>query len=73
MNNNKQLTKGKTMKKIAMIIGVLSILATSANASSYWTQPNIFGGYNLYSSGSGMLGYTQPNIFGGTSFYSTQW
>ena len=26
------------MKKIAMIIGVLSILATSANASSYWTS-----------------------------------
>ena len=45
MNNNKQLTKGKTMKKIAMIIGVLSILATSANAG-YWTHSgNGFGGY----------------------------
>ena len=73
MNNNKQLTKGNKMKKIAMIIGVLTVLASNANATSYWTQPNIFGGYNLYSSGSGMLGYTSPNIFGGSNFFSTQW
>ena len=32
MNTNKQLTKGNTMKKIAMVIGILSVLATSANA-----------------------------------------
>ncbi len=32
MNKNKQLTKGNTMKKIAMVIGILSVLATSANA-----------------------------------------
>ena len=32
------------MKKIAMVIGILSVLATSANAG-YWTHtPNIFGG-----------------------------
>ena len=44
MNKNKQLTKGNTMKKIAMVIGILSVLATSANAG-YWTHtPNIYGG-----------------------------
>ena len=44
MNVNKQLTKGNTMKKIAMVIGILSVLATSANAG-YWTHtPNGFGG-----------------------------
>lgn len=44
MNTNKQLTKGNTMKKIAMVIGLLSVLATSANAG-YWTHtPNAFGG-----------------------------
>ena len=44
MNTNKQLTKGNTMKKIAMVIGLLSVLATSANAG-YWTHtPNPFGG-----------------------------
>jgi len=37
MNTNKQLTKGNTMKKIAMVIGILSVLATSANAG-YWTH-----------------------------------
>jgi len=32
------------MKKIAMVIGILSVLATSANAG-YWTHtPNIYGG-----------------------------
>ena len=35
MNTNKQLTKGNSMKKIAMVIGILSVLATSANAG-YW-------------------------------------
>ena len=35
MNTNKQLTKGNTMKKIVMVIGILSVLATSANAG-YW-------------------------------------
>ena len=68
MNTNKQLTKGNKMKKIAMVIGILSVLATSANAASYWTQPNIFGGYNLYSSNGGMQGWTQPNIFGGYNY-----
>ena len=44
MNINKQQTKGNKMKKIAMVIGILSVLATSANAG-YWTHtPNIFGG-----------------------------
>ena len=47
MNKNKQLTKGKKMKKIAMVIGILSVLATSANAFS-WSSPNAFGGYNYY-------------------------
>ena len=45
MSTNKQLTKGNTMKKIAIVIGILSVLATSANAG-YWTHtPNIGGGY----------------------------
>ena len=44
MNTNKQLKKGNKMKKIAMVIGILSVLATSANAG-YWTHtPNGFGG-----------------------------
>ena len=73
MNNNKQQTRGNKMRKIAMIIGVLTVMATSASASTYWTQPNIYGGYNLYSSSNGMLGYTSPNIFGGYNFNSTQW
>jgi hypothetical protein len=42
MNTNKQLTKGNTMKKIAMVIGLLSVLATSANATTYWTHKYIW-------------------------------
>jgi hypothetical protein len=43
MNTNKQLTKGNKMKKIAMVIGILSVLATSANAG-YWNHTPTFGG-----------------------------
>ena len=46
MNNNKQQTKGNKMKKIAMIIGVLTVMATSANAG-YWSHtPTFNGGWN---------------------------
>ena len=45
MNTNKQLTKGNKMKKIAMVIGILSVLATGAQAG-YWTHtPSYGGGY----------------------------
>ncbi len=45
MNKNKQLTKGYKMKKIAMVIGIISVLATGAQAG-YWTHtPNYGGGY----------------------------
>ena len=43
MNTNKQLTKGKTMKKIAMVIGILSVLAVNAQAG-YWTHTPTYGG-----------------------------
>ena len=44
MNNKHR--KEKTMRKIAMVIGILSVLATSANAG-YWTHtPSWGGGYN---------------------------
>ena len=42
MNNKHR--KEKTMRKIAMVIGILSVLATNANAG-YWTHSNnIYGG-----------------------------
>ena len=46
MNTNKQLTKGNKMRKIAMVIGILSILATNANAGYWSSSPNAFGGFN---------------------------
>ena len=66
--NNKQ-RKEKTMRKIAMIVGLVSVLATNANAGYTWSQSNILGGYNYYSSDSGMLGYSQGNILGGYNYY----
>ena len=44
MNKNKQLTKGYKMRKIAMVIGILSVLATSAQAGGYVCKPNMYGG-----------------------------
>ena len=66
MNTNKQQTKGNKMRKIAMVIGILSVLATSANAWTY-SSPNAFGGYNYYSNGSS--GWSSPNAFGGYNYY----
>ena len=42
MNNNKQLNKGDKMRKIAMIVGLVSVLATNANAG-YWKHTPDFG------------------------------
>ena len=38
MNTNKQLNKGNKMRKIAMVIGILSVLSTGANAG-YCRRP----------------------------------
>ena len=43
MNINKQLNKGDKMRKIAMIVGLLSILAVNANAG-IWTHTPTYGG-----------------------------
>ena len=46
MTNNKQLTKGDKMRKIAMIVGLISVLATSAQAG-YWSHtPSFNGGWD---------------------------
>ena len=75
MNINKQQTKGKKMKKIAMIIGVLTVLASNANANG-WNLPEIitsydngFGSTSFYSSDRGLLGTSYSNGFGGTTLY----
>ena len=47
MNNNKQLNKGDKMRKIAMIVGLVSVLATSAHAFGT-SSSNIFGGLDFY-------------------------
>jgi hypothetical protein len=44
MNNNKQLNKGDKMRKVVMIAGILSILASSASAGIWYHTPNSFGG-----------------------------
>jgi hypothetical protein len=53
MNTNKQLTKGDKMRKIAMIVSILAVLGTSANAASWNCRADAFGGgttctYNPY-------------------------
>ena len=40
--------------------------------NNLWSQSNIFGGSNFYSTNEGMFGYSQPNIFGGENFYSNK-
>ena len=56
------------MKKITLLIGLLSILSVNANAFSYST-PNVFGGYNYYDNGS--FGYSTPNVFGGYNYHGS--
>ena len=43
MNNNKQLNKGDKMKKIVMLIGILSVLVTSAQAAGYTCRTDYLG------------------------------
>tara|TARA_X000000950_G_C13391328_1_gene448331 strand:+ start:119 stop:319 length:201 start_codon:yes stop_codon:yes gene_type:complete len=66
MNTNKQLTKGNKMKKIAMVIGILSVLATSANAG-YWSHtPTYGGGFTstyMPSTGDILRSYGLPGLF----------
>jgi hypothetical protein len=66
MNTNKQLTKGNKMKKIAMVIGILSVLATSANAG-YWSHtPTYNGGYKstfMPSTGDILRSHGLPGLF----------
>ena len=66
MNTNKQLKKGNTMKKIAMVIGILSVLATSANAG-YWSHtPTYGGGFTstyMPSTGDILRSYGLPGLF----------
>ena len=45
MNINKQLNKGDKMRKIAMIVGILSILAVNANAGIWKHTPTYGGGW----------------------------
>ena len=66
MNTNKQLTKGNTMKKIAMVIGILSVLATSANAGSWSHTPTYNGGYTstfIPSTGDILRSHGLPGLF----------
>ncbi len=68
MNNNKQLTKGNKMKKIAMIIGVLTVLASNVNAfETISIYNNGFGSSSIYSSSHGLIGTTYDNGFGTTT------
>jgi hypothetical protein len=66
MNKNKKLTKGNKMKKMAMVIGILSVLATSANAG-YWSHtPTYGGGYKsayIPSYGDILRNYGLPGLF----------
>ena len=45
MNTNKQLNKADTMKKIALVIGILSVLAVNAQAGTWTHTPTWGGGY----------------------------
>ena len=44
------------MKKLTLIVGLLSMIAASAQAYSY-TKPNFYGGYDYYSGNS--FGYSK--------------
>ena len=63
MNNKHR--KEKTMRKIAMIVGLVSVLATNANAGYWSSQPNAYGGFNYtynYSVGDIQRYYGLPGL-----------
>jgi len=47
MNNNKQLNKGDKMRKIAMIVSVLAVLGTSAQAGYFYNGKYCSMHYNV--------------------------
>lgn len=53
------------------LIGCLSLGSALANppANTYRSKPNVFGGYNYYSSKGTYLGRSSKNVFGGQNFY----
>tara|TARA_B100000212_G_C26949825_1_gene353876 strand:+ start:122 stop:298 length:177 start_codon:yes stop_codon:yes gene_type:complete len=48
MNTNKQLTKGNTMKKLFMILGIIAALNNTSQASEWKVISNDLNGYNFY-------------------------
>ena len=48
MNTNKQLTKGNTMKKLFMILGIIAALHNTSQASEWKVISNDLNGYNFY-------------------------
>ena len=61
------------MTKIGLRCVLTTVNALMAGAAMAWgySQPNVFGGQNFYSSTGGMTGYSQRNVFGGQNFYSS--
>ena len=48
MNTNKQLTIGNTMKKVFMILGIITALHSTSQASEWKIISNDLNGYNFY-------------------------
>ena len=51
--NNKKQTKGYKMKKIAILLSILTVLSSGANATGWgtdtiWTKPNYGGGSTFF-------------------------
>ena len=71
----KNQQKGKQMKtqKTKTVLrrlstAVTALMAGSAMAWGGYSQRNVFGGQNFYSSSGGMTGFSQPNVFGGYNY-----
>ena len=50
------------MRKLGLLLTLIAVMATSANAGYWRSTPNIFGGYDY--NFDGYSGYSTPNIFG---------
>ncbi len=48
MNKDKQLTKGNTMKKAFMILGIIATLHNTSQASEWNVISSDLNGYNFY-------------------------
>jgi hypothetical protein len=57
------------MKKL--LVATLVLAASAANAQTYTSRPNAYGGYTYQNSNGAVVGSSQPNAYGGYTYQNS--